>query len=196
MKDRTGKSFEIEFADWMEEELGYQETKTRVRVKGKVSDRGYEPDIHGIYFDRKWDVIRKLGIGLMVLALLTIFLPREFKWFKDISTQIVGSVTPDLVGYALLIVGALGFILAYKARDRTTTHAWVECKDRKTSVKRLDIVKLASDVEDVRKLKEAKWHPDDVIMVSSSGFDHDALEFAEEKDIICYEKTEDGFEEV
>lgn len=196
MKDRTGKSFEIQFADWMEDELGYNDTKIREWVKGKVSDRGYEVDVHGIYFDRKWDLIRKSGIILIMLALAAIFLPREFKWFSNITNQIIGSIVPDLVGFSLLVAGVAGFIIAYKAKARTTTHAWVECKDTKASVKRAVIQKLAKSVEDVRNSTDAKWYPDQVIVVSSSRFDHDALALADEEGITCYEKTEDGFEEV
>jgi len=196
MKDRTGKSFEIEFADWMEDELGYTHTQIREWVKGKAADRGYEVDVHGISFDRKWELIRKLGILLFILALATIFLPREFNWFRNMANQIVGSIVPDLVGFSLLIAGAIGFIIAYKARNRTTTHAWVECKDTKATVKRAVIQKLAKSVEDVRNSGDAKWYPDEVIVVSGSRFDHDALALAEEEGITCYEKTEDGFEEV
>jgi hypothetical protein len=133
---------------------------------------------------------------LIILALATIFLPREFKWFSNIANQIIGSIVPDLVGFSLLIAGVIGFIIAYKAKDRTTTHAWVECKDAKASVKRAVIQKLAKSVEDVRNSTDAKWYPDQVIVASSSRFDHDALALAEEEGIICYEKTEDGFEEV
>jgi hypothetical protein len=196
MKDPTGKLLEKEFSEWMEKNLGYIKTKKREIVKGKVADRGYEVDIHGIHYDRKADMIRKLGIATVALSIITLILPREFGWFNEFAIQIVGSIVPGLAGSSLLIVGIVGFIFGYRAKQRTTSHAWVECKDTKSNVKRKDIHKLSKSVEDVRNLSDAKWYPHKVIVVSASDFDHDALAVAEDEGIECFKKTEDGFEKI
>ncbi|WP_039942479.1 hypothetical protein [Leptospira alexanderi] len=57
-------------------------------------------------------------------------------------------------------------------------------------------MKLSASVDDVAENKTALWKPDRVIIVSSNGFDRDALAIAASKDIICYEKSGRSFKEV
>ncbi|TGL69766.1 hypothetical protein EHQ67_08830 [Leptospira kmetyi] len=57
-------------------------------------------------------------------------------------------------------------------------------------------MKLSASVDDVAENKTASWKPDRVIIVSSNGFDQDALAIAESKDIVCYEKSGRSFKEV
>ena len=66
------------------------------------------------------------------------------------------------------------------------THIWVECKS--LNVKRTHIAKLVSTAEDVEDAKEggiAKWKGDVLLMVSDTGYDIDALGWADKKKVYC-----------
>ena len=89
-----------------------------------------------------------------------------------------------------------GFILGIYGKRNRTEHTWVECKEHKTKVMRLDIVKLKEAAADVNKLESPKWTPDIIIMVSKTGFDADAINFAREFDIDLYQREGNTFEYV
>lgn len=75
-------------------------------------------------------------------------------------------------------------------------HAWIECKAHK--VKRMHILKLKDAVDDVKEAHDEgieKWAPNEIIMVSSVGFDSDALALAKKHEIKCFLAKEKGFEE-
>lgn len=57
---------------------------------------------------------------------------------------------------------------------------------RRARVKRDDINKLHAAVQDVKKLERAKRKPDEVWFASTSEFDQDALNFAQEHRIRCF----------
>ncbi len=74
---------------------------------------------------------------------------------------------------------------------------WIECKDRKATIKRTDIFKFWESATDVKKAvpsftwsglskEQVKMNWDHLIFVSTSTFDADALNFAKEDKIACY----------
>lgn len=196
MTEPRGIILERAFGEWMKSELGYTRTKLRIPVKGRVADRNYEVDVYAEKFSRLWDFLRIVGIVFLVLSLLVILAPREMldvhRWMEDV----IASFAPELAGYGLLIFGIAGFLLGYMGKQRSTTHAWVECKDQRGNVKRAQVQKLAAAVQDVRDNREAKWKPDVVIVVSGTDFDADALNFAKEYRFVCYRRLENGFKRV
>jgi hypothetical protein len=187
-----GENLEHEFAHWMKSNLGYSKTEMRVPITGKVSERSYEVDIHAIKHSRLMNSIRILGVILLLLALYAHFTNDEE--IGNIATRIVRTISPDQAGNALWILGFVGLIGGLWGRSRTKVHAWVECKDQTANVKRHQIQKLISSVEDVRALEEPKWQPKRVFLVSGTDFDPDALNFAREYEVMCYRRTRDGFE--
>jgi hypothetical protein len=188
-----GKSLEREFAEWMKSELGYTTTKMRQPIKGRVAERGYEIDIKAERYSRVWDIAWRLGIFLVILSIATYLLPNEMQSVRQTMEKVVTNFDPALAGSAVFIIGIIAFIVAYLGKRKATTRAWVECKDTKSKVKRAQVQKLISSVQDVKENEAGAWKPDVVIMVSRCGFDADALNFAN-KEILCYEATEDGFE--
>ena len=198
MKDekRRGVRLERQFAEWMKSDLGYNSTRQRVPVTGKVSDRSYEVDIRAEKFSRAWELARRLGIFLIGLAIITYILPTEMEPVRNLMVTIVASFHPAWAGSAVLVVGSAAVVIAYLGKRRATRFAWVECKDTISNVKRAQIQKLISSVKDVRDSEDAKWKPDVVIMVAGSDFDADALNFAREDNIVCYRRSGDFFEEV
>lgn len=190
-----GSEFEQVFGRWMKEELRYTRTAFRVPVKGKIADRAYEVDIKAEKFDERWDYARRLGITLLALSLLCVIVP-QMRSVRDAMEQAVGSFAPSLAPYALFILGAVATVLGFQGRNRAITHAWVECKDTMAKVKREQVQKLASSVDDVCADSGAKWKPDVVVFVSSSGYDPDALNFAREHGFETYERDGESFRRV
>jgi hypothetical protein len=191
-----GQALEREFAAWMESSLNYTSTKQRDLVNGNIAKRPYEVDVHGERFSQIWNALRIGSLLFIALAMAAYFWPDEMSSVNDAAESAVSSLAPSAAGSGLVIMAFVAFVAGYVGKKKATTHAWVECKDRKTSVKRADIEKLRGAVQDVQKNPRAPWKPNDVIMVSGSGFDHDAISLARTYGIVCYQRNGAGFERV
>lgn len=115
-----GAKLESRVARWLKSQFGYECIKRKL-MRGKISKRPYEVDIHA----------RKEG------------------WFSD-------------------------------------TDLWVECKAYK--IKRTHVTKLVESARDVRDAAEdgiEEWYPDMLMLVSSKGFDVDAIGMANKYCIYC-----------
>ena len=97
-----------------------------------------------------------------------------------------------------MIIGGIAWVLTKEYFEEKEVHAWVECKNQLSTVKRQQMQKLISSAEDVKAHPDAKWKPDVLMYVSATGFDADALNFAMEYSIECYVPKENGrgFEQV
>ena len=118
----TGVNLENRVAKWLVSQFGYEVIK-RDLVKGKISKRPYEVDIHGI------------------------------------KGQIFGL---------------------------SKIHLWVECKAYK--IKRTNLTKLiesARDAKDAHDDGHEKWKAHMLMLVSSQGFDIDAIGLAKKYRIYC-----------
>lgn len=74
---------------------------------------------------------------------------------------------------------------------------WIECKAVK--VNRTHVMKLKGSVDDVKKACDEEieeWYPDEILIVSSSGFDIDALGLAKSYGFECWKANPKGFERV
>ena len=78
-----------------------------------------------------------------------------------------------------------------------TVVVWIECKDRKASIKRTDINTFFDKAKDVRAAvpaltwsglseEQTKMNWDDLMFASTSVFDQDALAFAKKNKVSCY----------
>ena len=187
-----GKSLEREFAKWMKSDLGYSKTYFRTPVKGKVSERSYEVDIHAVKHSKLMNAISIAGVVLAVLALYAYY--ADDARIKNLAARIIHVLSPDHASNALGILGVVGALLGLCGKSKTKVHAWVECKNQKSNVKRHQVQKLISSVRDVRALEESKWQPKRVLLVSGTDFDADALNFAREYGVTCYRRKPEGFE--
>jgi hypothetical protein len=198
MADRTGKTFERTVSEWLKEHMGYTKTRRRSPVKGKIADRHYDVDIHAVKFSQIAHFVFRAGIFLALISFFTAISPKAWpeatQFIEAIFTAVGGRVTE--AGAAGTVVGIAALVLGLWAKKQSIKHAWVECKDLKGKVKRAVVQKLAASVDDVRNSEEAKWYPDIVMIFSRNGFDADALNFAKEHNIQCYEQTGDTFDRV
>lgn len=197
MPKAPGSEFEQEFGDWMKAKLGHVPVKYREKVKGDHATMPWEVDIHAERFDERWDTVRKIGIAVSVLAILVILLPTQMRDVQILMERVVSSLVPKLAGSAVLVLGLAGVAAGFAGKKWSTVHVWVECKGRKTTVKRQDVLKLADAVADVRENAAAAWEPGIVILASASGFEQDdALSLARKHEIQCYRRGERGFERI
>ncbi|PKP58127.1 MAG: hypothetical protein CVT88_07860 [Candidatus Altiarchaeales archaeon HGW-Altiarchaeales-1] len=73
---------------------------------------------------------------------------------------------------------------------KDTNDIWIECKNRESSIKRTDIMKLVSAAEDVEAAFEEgreDFYLEKLVFVSVSKYDSDALSYAEEKNVACFQ---------
>lgn len=69
-----------------------------------------------------------------------------------------------------------------------TADIWIECKDRKSSVKTADVSKLVSYAQDVFQAAKAgreELYYNGLMIVSTSKFDVDAVNYANQFDVLC-----------
>jgi len=85
-------------------------------------------------------------------------------------------------------------IHAYKKGVFSESSFMIECKNRKSNIKRTDIFKLKSSADDIKKAYEngkGNIYFDKLAIFSTSDFDVDAISMAEKDDIACI-KYENG----
>jgi hypothetical protein len=178
-RNAKGASLENAFAEWMVKKLGYERAKRNEPINGEISERYYDVDIHAVKKKYEATDVPKYVIGVTGAAAAVAYLALEVA-----AVGVVG-------------IGAAAYYFAQKHFE-SNTHAWVECKNQLGTVKRQQMQKFISSVEDVRANSNARWKPDEVMYVAVTGFDEDALNFAEAHNVQCYVPTKDGkgFEEV
>lgn len=175
---QKGISLEKEFGEWLVKEQGYDQYKLRDKLAGKVSQIGYEVDVHAWENGDYQKYLHKvLAIGLFAVA--------GGGFLFDVSEAL-------WIG----VLFGIGLWAGKYYYDQKEIHVWAECKNQAGNVKRAQMQKLISSLEDVQANDNAKWKPNKVMFVSGSDFDSDALNFAQEKEITCYRRVPGGFIEV
>jgi hypothetical protein len=198
MSRKSGKPFEEAFARYLESATGIQQTELRELMKGKVTARPWECDIHGV---GRSPVYRALCIGaslIFLFGLTRLFVPTLFNdataGLQDagqgVETTIQSSLGYSVQGWGVAILGAALFYVGWSHLKKTTRHIWVECKDRKTSIKRTDVLKLVQAAEDVRANPQSKWSPTELWFAATCTFDQDALSVARDKGVRCFQAVD------
>lgn len=194
--DSRAKGVELEeaFAEWMTTSLGFTAVSRDHYAKGKAATRAYQVDVHGRLYNPRWRVLYYVAFVIWALAPAALIWPQQqdLAGINAAVEDTVRGIVPEAAGYGLALLGLVAAIVGRVGRNRTTLHAWVECKNRQTRVKRADIEKLQGAVRDVRENPGADWKPARVMMVSGSGFDVDALAIARTHGIECWERTATG----
>lgn len=186
-----GSEYERRVADYMRGQ-GAKRVHLRVKKRGETGAHPHEVDVHAEFYSRAWDLgwqaaalLAAGGTGAAIAAWQS---PGVAAMFHDLVAE-TGALafmpdTPLLGLIAIMIVSYAAFIAALVGRSRAEQHYWIECKDLRRPVKRDAVFKLNSQVSDVRKAAHG-WQPSEVWIVSSSGFDPDALAFAAQHGIRC-----------
>ncbi|MGC4068909.1 MAG: hypothetical protein QM784_30550 [Polyangiaceae bacterium] len=169
------------------------DTKLNELVKGKVATRPWECDIHGVCHSVAWKIVRYVSIAVLVVGGAAILLPEYFGDTtssvqgagKELESAVSSATGYSIEGFGLVIIGIVTIITSAVGAKRSARHVWVECKDRKTPIKRTDIIKVVEAVEDVRANDQSAWIPNEIWFAATSSFDVDATNFAQEKGVRC-----------
>ena len=143
-----GATLENAFAEWLVKEEGYERTKRNVPVNGKTSERFYDVDIHAVKAKYEADKINLLIIVTTIIAVVAAY-----------------KILNVAAGGGLLVLGGIAWFAAKSYFENAEEHAWVECKNQLGTVKRQQMQKLISAVQDVKDNGSgAKWTPDRVFL--------------------------------
>lgn len=174
---QKGTELEKEFAEFMKKELGYSDVYLNQKVKGKISTNEYEVDIVGKKLSEEGEKRHYNSKVVMVVgALIAIF----------------GLV--DLIEIAqevILLLGGIAFLggIAYnESKKNLYEYTWVECKHHRNKIGKDIINTLNYKVIDNNASNDKKYKFKKAILVSGSGFIGNALRFAKEHSIDCFEK--------
>lgn len=173
-----GAKLEREFAKYMKDQLGYDECYLNQKVKGKISTNEYEVDIIGKILSEEGRKRHNESLIVMVIGALILFFG-----FLDII-QIDKSV--------MIIIGAITFIggiIFNDSKKKLYEYTWVECKYYKNKVGKDIVNTLKYKVNDNNSSNDKKFEFKNAILVSGSGFIGNALRFAKELSIDCFEKV-------
>jgi hypothetical protein len=194
-KVNSGELFERTFAVYMESELHVSATERRCRLRGNTAVSPYECDVHGIIRSRGWRLLQIVGFVTLIAATWAVVDPEAYAAIGSLGREIERVLGPRVAGLGLLILGGCGMLLGTVGNHRHTRHIWVECKDRRATVKRVDINKLERSAADVRANRNADWRPNELWFASSSPYDQDAIAMARQYGMRCFELVEDEFVE-
>lgn len=195
MNRKSGKEFEEQFASFMERSLDVSRTATREPVKGATAVRPHDCDIHGEIESTTWMAIYWFALIGIAIGLAAGVFPERLAPLKEsiaaAGQEVESALGPRVAGFGVSLIGAAGFAVALVARKKTLRHIWVECKDRKSTVKRDDINKLVAAANDVREFESADWKPTE-LWFAARQYDVDALNFAHKHGVRCFEAVEDS----
>jgi len=183
----NGERFEELFAQYMETVLGVTATERRAKLKGKAAATPYECDVHGVIRSKVWRILQIGGLATMAAAAWALFNPGDLPNVEHVGRSIETAVGSTTAGLGLLILGCSGILFGGWGRTRHTRHIWVECKDRRATIKRADISKLERSAADVRANAGANWRPVELWFASTSAYDQDALAIAREYGVRCFQ---------
>lgn len=178
MSVAIGRDFENEVCKYLEN-IGYEIVGQNEWVKVSSKVKPYECDIHAIAKTSRRNTARLLILALAIGGLY--FLSNPI--YQD-------------TGKVLLFGAAIGLGLYLKKYRVSFGHVWVECKNRRSKVNRTDVVKLRECTDLLFNFREGEWKPEYIFIFSSSGFEQDALHFAKEYKIDCYERSGNKFRRV
>lgn len=175
-----GKSLEHEFAEFMKTNLGWKETRVGVHLVGSSNRKGASVDIVAKRLDERGKKYTRNGLlylaGCVILVLLAVLLNNEY---------LLGS---------FLTFAFLGCVFLLSSLFMNQEHCLVECKNLKTKAVSSHIDKTLRELNDYKLSGDKEFKFRHHYFVSSNGYVETTLKYALEKGIVCYVKTENGFE--
>ena len=103
-------------------------------------------------------------------------------WLGQLD-EFVKAIDPRLEGWGLVSVMILAELLVFFGLWRHQLRIWVECRDTKSKINRNYVFQVVGRREQAQK---QSWRAtDELWIISTSGFDTDALNLASAKSIHC-----------
>ncbi len=180
-EESKGNQLEKEFAEFMKSTLNWGKVRVGAHLVGKNNTHGAKVDIVAQFDDSMGNVYKKCSRFLIGFALFFMLLT-----FVD-----------DRFIYTGLFSGILSVVFAYFIRKKGIKlyrkNALVECKNLKGKANINHISKSIREMEDYKKSGDTSYNFEYHYFVSSNGYIDNAIKYALEHGIICYEKKNDVF---
>lgn len=184
-----GAQFELDFATWLREEKGYDQTEVRHLAQADEESWPYEVDVHAIRFSRRSRRLQLGGAYAMLLASATYFF--DLTELAASMNSMAALIDPSFAGSGVFLVGLIGFLVGMYGKKRQALHAWIECKDWKSKVSRPVVEKLVGRSSLLQRAEE-----DTIMLATRTGFSRPALEAARGAGVECFVQSSDGFRRV
>jgi hypothetical protein len=184
-----GKELENQFSVFMKHELGWVEVRVGAHMAGKANVKGAAIDVIGARLDQRGKNFRKATIVAIGTALL-MFVYGIIWALTGTGNGGVGFMTAGL----MLIPVSL--IYMYFMGKYNKEHAWVECKNLKGKVNINQIDKSIRELNDYRDSGNKEYKFECHYFVSANGYIENALKYAVDKGILCYQKEGSTFKRV
>lgn len=183
---KKGLQYEREFETYMRDVLGFDFVAHRSLIRGKNAKRPLECDLRGSKISWGWRAVGWVSTTLfLVLTAWTIVLKlglvddsKVAEWSAELDPWLI-AVEPRLQGFGFLFIATLPYAFLLFSIVKNRHYVWVECRARKTKIVKNYVYEVCG------RRDEAKKDQDEVWIVSSSGFDEDALTVAHANKIHC-----------
>jgi len=176
---KKGIELEEKFAQYMKEELEYKKTRTRAHLPGKDNVKGYEADILAEKEDKMRDLLINIGEFLGIIGIIAFIIG---------LLELLDQQTNDFLfnwGMVFFIIAIFIGIMTHFIWHKE--YAWVECKNLKSKANINQISTLHRNLEDYNNVENNEYKITQLIFVSTNGFIENAIKYAENKNIECYE---------
>lgn len=189
-----GRKLEIEFSVFMKHELGWKKTRVGAHMAGKLNRKGAAIDVIGERPDERGRKLHNLALLYLILgSMLLIFGAMDI--FLELHLLGDYYLSEIFIMLALVFVGGSLFTI-FVSLKYNKENAWVECKNLKGKVNINQIDKSIREYKDYIASGDSEYKFEFHYFVSSNGYVENALKYAIEHGLVCYEKSGDTFKKV
>ncbi|MFY9308180.1 MAG: hypothetical protein WAQ28_03925 [Bacteroidia bacterium] len=183
-----GRELEIQFSVFMKHELKWEKVRVGAHMAGKANVKGAAIDVIGERLDERGRKFKTFAILWLYFAFCCI-VASTFMIITELGT---GEVF--LFFAILLAIG--GAVFMYQSGVHNKENAWVECKNLKGKVNINQIDKSVRELNDYKESRNNEYRFEYHYFVSASGYMENALKYAVDKGILCYQKEGNTFKRV
>lgn len=185
---QKGLEYEASFREVMLSRMGFAHVQRNEFRRGAHTARGYECDLVGTRGSGYFTALSILGGVVGLFTALRYFseyvVTPNHRDFEIAVEEFVATYAPALVPFTWIGLVALAAAALHVSSGRTRFDVLVECRDRKVIVTRGYVHEVSGRMQDMYEDKQAR-PPDETWIVSSTGFDQDALSLATHRGIHC-----------
>lgn len=183
-----GRELEDEFSIFMKRELKWDKVRVGAHLPQKMNKKGAAIDIISERLDERGKNFHKAAMWWVIGALACILMSLIM-----IATELG---TGEIFLAAGIAVGVGGFFFMYQSNKHNKENGWVECKNLKGKSTLPQIDKSLREYREYKNSGDKEYKFEYHYFVSKSGYVENALRYAIEHNIICYEKSGDTFKKV
>jgi len=183
-----GKQLEEEFSVLMKKKLGWDNTRVGVHLAGRDNRKGASVDIVGHRLDAKGKMFRKAFKVYTITFVLLMVIGVFYGLAETFNDGVFSSLF--ITGILFEIAGA---VTIYFSNAYNKENVLVECKNIKAKVNVNMIYKTLREIDDYNESQDKEYKFKYHYFVSANGYIENALKYANEHGIICFEKQNGKF---